>query len=63
MKQGSAPYAAPVYIHTPNPMQLPIPPTNTQIQQFLVEDPCAYAIDKVLRRLKDPRIDAEVSWL
>ncbi len=63
MKQGSAPYAAPVYLHTPNPVQLPIPLTNTQIQQFSMEDPCAYAIDEVLRRLEDPRIDAEVSQL
>ncbi len=63
MKRGSAPYAAPVYIHTPNPVQLPIPLTNTQIQQFSAEDPHAYAIDEVLRQLEDPRIDAEVSRL
>ncbi len=31
MKRGAPPYAAPVYIHTPNPVQLPIPLTNTQI--------------------------------
>ncbi len=49
MKRGAAPYAAPVYLHTPNPIQLPIPLTNTQIQQFSTEDPCAYAIDEVLR--------------
>ncbi len=63
MKQGAAPYGAPVYLHTPNPVQLPIPLTNTQIRQFAKEDPWAYAIDKVLRRLEDPRIDAEVSRL
>ncbi len=49
MKQGTAPYAVPVYLHTPNPVQLPIPLTNTQIQQFSWEDPHAYAIDEVLR--------------
>ncbi len=32
MKKGSPPYAAPVYIHTLNPVQLPIPLTNTQIR-------------------------------
>src|SRR6266571_3618606 len=63
MKRGSPPYAAPVYIHTPNPVQLPIPLTNTQIRQFARDDPRAYAIDEVLRRLEDPRIDAEVSRL
>ena len=63
MKKGAPPYAAPVYLHTPNPVQLPIPLTNTQIQQFSKEDPRAYAIDEVLRRLEDPRIDAEVSRL
>ncbi len=63
MKRGTPPYAAPVYIHTPNPVQLPIPLTNTQIRQFARDDPRAYAIDKVLRRLEDPRIDAEVSRL
>ncbi len=63
MKRDSPPYAAPVYIHTPNPTQLPIPLTNTQICQFAHDDPRAYAIDKVLRRLEDPRIDAEVSRL
>ncbi len=31
MKRGAPPYAAPVYLHTPNPVQLPIPLTNTQI--------------------------------
>jgi len=31
MKRGTPPYAAPVYMHTPNPIQLPIPLTNTQI--------------------------------
>ncbi len=49
MKRGAPPYAAPVYIHTSQPVQLPIPLTNTQIHQFSVEDPRAYAIDKVLR--------------
>ncbi len=63
MKRGAAPYAAPVYIHTPNPTQLPIPLTNTQICQFSRDDPRAYAIDEVLWRLEDPRIDAEVSCL
>ncbi len=63
MKRGSPPYAGPVYIHTPNPTQLPIPLTNTQIRQFAHDDPRAYAIDKVLRRLEDPCIDAEVSRL
>ncbi len=63
MKRDSPPYAAPVYIHTPNPTQLPIPLTNTQICQFARDDPWAYAIDEVLRRLEDPRIDAEVSQL
>jgi len=63
MKRGAPPYAAPVYLHTPNPIQLPIPLTNTQIQQFAREDPQAYAIDEVLRRLEDPHIDAEVSRL
>ncbi len=63
MKRGAAPYAAPVYIHTLNPVHLPIPLTNTQIRQFSWDDPWAYAIDEVLRRLEDPRIDAEVSHL
>jgi len=63
MKRGAPPYGAPVYIHTPNPVQLPIPLTNTQIWQFTRDDPQAYAIDEVLRRLEDPRIDAEVSHL
>jgi len=49
MKRGSAPYCRPIYIHTPNPVQLPIPLTNTQIQQFSTENPHAYAINKVLR--------------
>ncbi len=31
MKRGSPPYGALVYIHTPNPIQLPIPLTNMQI--------------------------------
>src|SRR6266571_3299025 len=61
MKRDAPPYAAPVYIHTPNPVQLPIPLTNTQICQFSRDDPRAYAIDEVLWRLEDPRIDAEVS--
>ncbi len=63
MKRGASPYAGPVYLHTPNPVQLPIPLTKTQIRQFAVDDPCAYAIDKVLRRLEDPRINTEVSRL
>ncbi len=63
LKRGAPPYARPVYLHMPNPVQLPIPLTNTQIRQFSSEDPCAYAIDEVLRRLKDPHIDAEVSRL
>ena len=63
MNRGAPPYTAPVYIHTPNPVQLPIPLTNTQIRQFACDDPRAYAIDEVLRRLEDPRIDAEVSRL
>ncbi len=63
MKRDAPPYAAPVYMHTPNPVQLPIPLTNTQIRQFAQDDPRAYAIDKVLRRLEDPHIDAEVSHL
>ncbi len=63
MKRGAPPYAAPVYIHTPNPIQLPIPLTNTQICQFSMDDPHAYTIDKVLRHLEDPCIDAEVSRL
>ncbi len=31
MKKGAPPYAGPIYLHTPNPVQLPIPLTNTQI--------------------------------
>src|SRR6266702_966916 len=58
MKRGAPPYAGPVYIHTPNPVQLPIPLTNTQMQQFARDNPRAYAIDEVLWRLEDPRIDA-----
>ncbi len=61
MKRDAPPYAAPVYMHTPNPVQLPIPLTNMQIHQFARDDPRAYAIDEVLRRLEDPRIDVEVS--
>ncbi len=49
LKRGSPPYTSPVYLHTPNPVQLLIPLTNTQIQQFSAEDPRAYAIDEVLR--------------
>ncbi len=60
MKWGSPPYAGPVYLHTPNPVQMPIPLTNTQIRQFATDDPRAFAIDEVLRRLEDLRIDAEV---
>ncbi len=63
MKKGAAPYAGPVYLHTPNLVQLPIPLTNTQIQQFSTEDPHAYAINEVLRCLEDPCIDTEVSRL
>jgi len=63
MKRGAPPYGAPVYLHTPNPVQLPIPLTNTQIRQFTKEDPWAYTIDKVLQRLEDLRIDAKVSRL
>ncbi len=63
MKRDAPPYATPVYIHTQNPTQLPIPLTNTQIRQFARDDPQAYAIDEVLRRLEDPRIDVEVSQL
>ncbi len=54
MKRGAPPYATPVYLHTPNPVQLPIPLTNTQIQQFASEDPRTYTINEVLRRLEDP---------
>ncbi len=63
MKRGAPPYAGPVYLETPNPTQLPIPLTKTQIHQFAVDDPRAYAIDEVLRRLEDPCINAEVSRL
>ncbi len=56
-------YAAPVYLSTPNLTHLPIPLTNTQLLQFLNENPRAYAIDKTLRHLEDPCIDAEVSHL
>jgi len=63
MKRDAPLYAGPVYLHTPNPIQLPIPLTNTQIRQFAADNPHAYAIDEVLRRLEDPRIDAEVSQL
>ena len=60
IKRGSPPYTAPIYIHMPNPTQLPIPLTNMQIRQFAHDDPRAYAINEVLRRLEDPHIDAEV---
>jgi len=56
-------YAAPVYLSTPNPTHLPIPITNSQLLQFSRENPRAYAIDETLRRLEDPRINAEVSRL
>ncbi len=56
-------YATPIYLSTPNPTHLPIPLTNTQLLQFSRENPHAYAIDEMLRRLEDPRIDAEVSHL
>ncbi len=49
MKRGAPPYAGPVYLHTPNPVQLPIPLTKMQIRQFAIDDPRAYAIDEVLR--------------
>ncbi len=49
MKRGAPPYTAPVYLHMPNPVQLPIPLTNDQLQQFSAENPHAYAIDEVLR--------------
>ncbi len=48
MKKGAAPYCRPVYLHMPNPVQLPIPLTNTQIRQFSIDDPRAFAIDEVL---------------
>ena len=63
MTKGSPPYAGPVYLHTPNPVQMPIPLTKMQIHQFSVDDPCAYTIDEVLRRLEDPQINMEVSRL
>ena len=63
MKKGAAPHCGPVYLHTPNPVQLPIPLTNTQIHQFSTNNPRTFAIDKVLRWLEDLRIDAEVSQL
>ncbi len=56
-------YTAPIYLSTPNPTHLPIPMTNSQILQFLAENPQAYAIDETLRCLEDPCIDAEVSHL
>ncbi len=56
-------YATLVYLSTPNPTHLPIPLTNSQILQFSNENPRAYAIDKMLRRLEDLCIDAEVSHL
>ncbi len=56
-------YAAPIYLSTPNPTHLPITLTNTQILQFSRENPRAYAVDETLRRLEDPRVDAEVSCL
>ncbi len=56
-------YAAPIYLSTPNPTHLPIPLTNTQILQFSRENPRAYAIDEMLQRLEDLRINAEVSCL
>ncbi len=63
MRRGAPPYAGPVYLSTPNPVQLPIPLTNTQLHQFATDDPHAYAINEVLRRLEDPCINAEVSHL
>ncbi len=47
----------------PNPIQLPIPLTNTQIRQFAADDPQVYAINEVLHQLEDPRIDTKVSRL
>src|SRR6266702_5214491 len=49
MKKGAPPYAGPVYLHTPNPVQLPIPLTNKKIHHFAMDGPCTYAIDGVLR--------------
>jgi len=49
LKRGTPPYVGPIYLHTPNPVQLPIPLTNTQIQQFSTDNPCTFAIDEVLR--------------
>ncbi len=63
MGQNQPLYTAPVYLTTPNPTHLPIPLTNTQILQFLAENPHAYVIDKMLRCLEDPCIDVEVSHL
>ncbi len=63
MKKGAPPYAGPIYLHTPNPVQLLIPLTNTQIRQFAVDDPHTYAIDEVLNRLEDLCINVEVSCL
>ncbi len=49
MKRGAYTLCqASLHSHT-KPIQLPIPLTNTQIQQFSTENPCAYAIDEVLR--------------
>ncbi len=56
-------YAAPVYLSTPNPTHLPIPLTNSQVLQFSRENLRTYAINETLRRLEDPRLDAEVSCL
>ncbi len=63
MKRGAPPYVGPVYLHTPNPVQLPIPLTKTQIGQFAHDNPRTYTIDEVLRRLEDPHINTEVSRL
>ncbi len=49
MKRGAPPYAGPIYLHMPNPTQLPIPLTKTQVHQFATDDPRTYTIDEVLR--------------
>ncbi len=56
-------YAAPVYLSTPNLTHLPILLTSSQILQFSSENPRAYTIDEMLRRLEDLCIDMEVSRL
>jgi len=61
MKWGAPPYVGPVYLHMPNPVQLPIPLTNMQVWQFSADDPHAYTINEVLRHLEDLCINVEVS--